>query len=207
MSRHHPFQPLPLSCSCFGLLPEISVSVLRGHVRLYQSHVAHLNRILSDLPQLQSHSLEQLLQSPDSDGEVAALAGSVFVHELYYACVGKERPMNDLSSFTKAFEEAFSSLEEWEGESVSQLRPSFGSGFLWLAVRSDGSLCSLLTENYHIPDLLVMWPVLCIDLWEHAFYPRYRRREQYLKNWISLINWRAVEQHYIYGLLRLQNIK
>ena len=42
-----------------------------------------------------------------------------------------------------------------------------------------------------------MEPLLCIDLWEHAYYLKYQNnREKYITSWFKVINWEFVSKRY-----------
>ena len=39
-----------------------------------------------------------------------------------------------------------------------------------------------------------LFPILVIDVWEHAYYLKHQhRRSDYLPNWWSVVNWAAIE--------------
>ena len=68
-----------------------------------------------------------------------------------------------------------------------------GSGYAWL-VLENGNLKILTTANQNTPDLLKQYPVLNLDVWEHAYYLKYYNlRADYIDNWFSLIDWKRVQ--------------
>ena len=77
----------------------------------------------------------------------------------------------------------------------------FGSGYLWL-VKDGGRLKLLPTKNQDTPIALGYTPLVCIDVWEHAYYLKYQnRRAEYIDNWFYLINWSMAEKIFD-GLLK-----
>ena len=68
-----------------------------------------------------------------------------------------------------------------------------GSGWVWLCVTPEGNLSVVRTCNQDTP--LPLRPLLCCDLWEHAYYPRHRtRRGEYFDSWWLLIDWPQVSK-------------
>ena len=73
----------------------------------------------------------------------------------------------------------------------------FGSGWVWLASDYDGRLYIITKPNAGTPlnDSLV--PLMCIDVWEHAYYLDYRnQRKQSVEDFWKIIDWDVVEERY-----------
>lgn len=70
----------------------------------------------------------------------------------------------------------------------------FGSGYGWL-VNNNGKLKVINLPNQDVPLSDTLYPLLPVDVWEHAYYLQYQnRRPDYVNNWFSLINWDYVNE-------------
>lgn len=71
----------------------------------------------------------------------------------------------------------------------------FGSGWAWLAADGQGGLLVVKTPNQDT--VLPLCPLLCCDVWEHAYYLQYQnRRADYFEAWWRLADWTGVSQVY-----------
>nr|WP_294467557.1 Fe-Mn family superoxide dismutase [uncultured Sellimonas sp.] len=69
----------------------------------------------------------------------------------------------------------------------------FGFGYAWLTASPDGALRIIALPNQDNPLTLGLYPVLPLDVWEHAYYLKYHNlRSSYIDNWFHIINWEAV---------------
>jgi Fe-Mn family superoxide dismutase len=75
----------------------------------------------------------------------------------------------------------------------------FGSGWAWL-VRQGGKLDIYSTANQDSPVMEGKFPVMGIDVWEHAYYLKYQnRRADYIAAWWNVVNWAEVEKRFVSG--------
>ena len=76
----------------------------------------------------------------------------------------------------------------------------FGSGWVWLCVKNEKLILGS-TANQDNPIMpnseIVGYPILCLDVWEHAYYLKYQnRRIEYINAFWQIVNWRKVSELY-----------
>ena len=96
-----------------------------------------------------------------------------------------------------AIEEAFGSFDEFKAAFTQAATTRFGSGWAWLVVNENGKLEVLSTANQDTPISQGKAPILALDVWEHAYYLKYRNvRPDYIKAFFDVINWEKVAELY-----------
>ena len=56
------------------------------------------------------------------------------------------------------------------------------------------------TPNQDTPLAEGLFPVIGVDVWEHAYYLKYQnRRAEYLTNWWNVVNWEEAERRFVAG--------
>ncbi|CAF1244997.1 unnamed protein product [Rotaria sp. Silwood1] len=133
--------------------------------------------------------------------------GGYINHKIFFSIlktptsiVNENKPIGPL---LQAIEKSFNSFDKFK-ELFSQISNEFfGSGWIWLYIDAK---TKRLVLNYTInQDNPIMYDknhviLLCIDLWEHAYYPVYEnRRSEYIENFWRIINWPFINQLYIEG--------
>ncbi len=200
MSYPHELRPLPYAYD--ALCPEISDTTLHfHHDKHLQAYVDNLNKALQNCGDCQQKSIEDLLKHLDQLPEPVRTAvrnngGGVYNHYLYFDCMGgqDQRPTGALAT---AMERAFPSYDEWKRLTKEAAMGQFGSGYAWLVSDASGTLSVTKTPNQDSPISQGLWPLLCIDVWEHAYYLDYQnRRADYVDAWFRLINWDFVSSRY-----------
>lgn len=200
----YPYVLPPLPYGYEALEPIISAETLHyHHDKHLQTYVDNLNKALEFLPEQQAKTLTQLLRSiyevpAQQRTAVINNAGGVYSHLLYFDLMapgGPEKPMGPLAY---AIDEAFGSLDGFKQALTKAALEQFGSGYAWLVCDDDGKLSIVKTPNQDSPFSCGKWPILNLDVWEHAYYLDYRnRRAEYVERWFSLINWNAAENRYV----------
>ena len=92
----------------------------------------------------------------------------------------------------------FGSFENFKDEFSKAAATRFGSGWAWVCAHNDGKLeiCSTANQdNPLMPNGCGGIPILCIDVWEHAYYLNYQnRRPDYINAFFNVINWDRSKQ-------------
>ena len=170
------------------------------HDKHHATYVANANAALEKHPEI-GEDLEALLSdvnSIPSDIRQAVInnGGGALNHALFWELLSpeKQEPTADVLA---AIEEAFGSFEDFKTAFTQAATTRFGSGWAWLVVNKDGKLEVTSTANQDTPLSEGKKPILALDVWEHAYYLKYRNvRPNYIKAFFDIINWAKVAELY-----------
>lgn len=203
MDMTYPYQLPPLPYAYEALSSAIGAETLHfHHDKHLQTYVDNLNKALEDCADCRSKPLDALLKGLDALPEAKRTAvrnngGGVYNHLLYFDGMspsGGGKPSGGLSC---AMDGAFGSFESWKQEMKAAALGQFGSGYAWLVSDTSGKLSVVKTANQDCPLSQGLWPVLCVDVWEHAYYLDYQnRRADYVDKWFDLVNWPFAQERY-----------
>jgi Fe-Mn family superoxide dismutase len=98
----------------------------------------------------------------------------------------------------KALADTWGSLSQMQGEFNIAAASHFGSGWAWLYLDAKtNKLAIMSTSNQDNPWMESNYPILGLDLWEHAYYLKYQnRRPAYIEAWWNVVNWQKVSSLY-----------
>jgi len=170
------------------------------HDKHHATYVANVNAALEKHPEI-GEALEALLADVDNipaDIRQAVInnGGGHLNHALFWELLSPEK-QEPTAQVLAAIEEAFGSFDEFKAAFTQAATTRFGSGWAWLVVNENGKLEVLSTANQDTPISQGKAPILALDVWEHAYYLKYRNvRPDYIKAFFDVINWEKVAELY-----------
>jgi len=191
-----------------ALEPSIDARTMEiHHDKHHAAYVANLNNALKDQPALESKSVEELISDLSAVPESIRTAvrnngGGHWNHTFFWKIMGPNAGGKPSGPLAAAIDAAFGSFEAFQEKLQAAGVGRFGSGWAWLSVKADKSLCICSTPNQDNPLMKGVvdctgTPILGVDVWEHAYYLNYQnRRPDYLKAWWNTVNWPVVESLY-----------
>jgi len=171
------------------------------HTKHHQGYVDKLNAALEKHPELFDEPLEDLLRNigrvpEDIRQAVINHGGGHWNHSFFWLVMAKSAGDEPSGLLAETINATFGGFEKFKEEFTNAGLNRFGSGWAWL-VFDKGKLEIYSTSNQDSPLMENKVPVLGVDVWEHSYYLRYfNRRDEYLKNWWKVVNWRQVEANY-----------
>ena len=188
-----PFEAEKPAYSPGGLSPQISEFTMTFHYEgIFLSYIDKLNALAEQYPRIKNVPLERLTGSGIED--VRYYAGAVYNHHLYFSRLTPEK--KDIpENLAKRIAGSFGSFDGF-ARRFTEISVSFrGSGYTWLCEDMSGRLRIGVTNNQNTPEPDKMTPLLCCDLWEHAYYlDRQNRRGEYIKAWLGSADWEKAEE-------------
>ena len=176
------------------------------HGKHHNAYVTNLNKALESAPELAGKSIEELLANGLAavpEGIRTAVrnnGGGHYNHSMFWQIMtapgGATAPGGELAA---AINQAFGSFDGFKEKLGAAAATRFGSGWAWLTL-SGGKLEVSSTANQDSPVSEGKFPVLGLDVWEHAYYLKYQnRRPDYVGAWWGVVNWAEVEKRFATG--------
>lgn len=171
------------------------------HGKHHQAYVDNLNKALAGTGS-ENISLEELMKSISKfPMAVRNNGGGHYNHTLYWSIMSPNGGGAPSGELAKAMGAAFGSFDEFKKKFAEAGTTRFGSGWAWLCVKADGSLCVCSSPNQDNPLMDISecpgTPILGMDVWEHAYYLKYQnRRPDYIGAFWNVVNWTAVAERY-----------
>ncbi|MBN1058661.1 superoxide dismutase [Clostridium botulinum] len=199
------FNKIELPYNYDALEPYIDKETVDIHYNKHlQTYVNNLNNILKGHEEfVNGKSLGKILSDVNSIPEeirqgVINQGGGVFNHNLYFSILSPTPKKAPEGKLLDEINNSFGNLEDLKDKISNTAIGQFGSGYGFLVKDENGklSVTSVLNQNNPLSNNLI--PILCIDVWEHAYYLKYKNlRADYVKNIWNIIDWAKVEDLYM----------
>jgi Fe-Mn family superoxide dismutase len=197
-----PHKPLPYPSD--ALEPHIDKTTMEiHHGRHYKTYVDNYNKAVAEkAPQLEGKPLHEVLANnlaivPEEIKTVVRNnGGGAHNHALFWEIMGPRAGGNPTGNLARAIDSTFGGFQQFKEKFAAAATTRFGSGWAWLVKRGD-KVEVISTANQDSPLMEGAFPVIGLDVWEHAYYLKYQnKRPDYINAWWNVVNWQAAEERF-----------
>ena len=194
------FNKIELKYDFKDLEPNIDEETMYTHYnKHYNAYTENLNNALEHLPEFKDMDIISILKNIKEDNNyymaIRNNGGGYLNHSMYFDMLTpKSTPLPN--KLEENINENFTNFDNFKSEIISKGLSHFGSGWVWVILEND-KLKIITTNNQDNPYMFGQTPIMGIDLWEHAYYLKYKNlRKDYLENIFNIIDWNIVENYY-----------
>ena len=186
-----------------ALEPHIDARTMEiHHSKHHAAYTSKLNAAIEGNSELEGLPVDELLADlgalPEEIRTAVRNNGGGYANHTFFWTVmsprGGSEPGGELA---EAINSTFGSFDQFKEIFSAAAAGQFGSGWAWLVVDGTGVLKVYSTANQDSPLSEGDEPILCLDVWEHAYYLNYQnRRPDYIEAWWNVVDWDQVASYY-----------
>jgi superoxide dismutase, Fe-Mn family len=199
-----PFSLPALPYAADALEPHIDKMTMEiHHGKHHNAYVTNLNKALESAPNLANKTVEELLANncaivPDNIKTAVRNNGGGHVnHSMFWTIMSPKGGGQPSGVLADAIKSAFGGFDQFKEKFNAAATTRFGSGWAWLIKDGSGKLDIYSTANQDSPIMEGKFPVMGLDVWEHAYYLKYQnRRPDYITAWWSVVNWEEIAKRF-----------
>jgi Fe-Mn family superoxide dismutase len=172
------------------------------HGKHHGAYVTNLNKALESAPDLAGKTIEELLANncaivPENIRTAVRNNGGGHInHSMFWRIMSPGGGGAPVGNLADAITGAFGGFDTFKEKFNAAGATRFGSGWAWL-VKSAGKIEIVSTPNQDSPVMEGKFPVMGLDVWEHAYYLKYQnRRPDYMNAWWNVVNWQEIEERF-----------
>lgn len=184
----HQLPALPYAID--ALAPHISQETLEfHHGKHHNAYVVNLNNLIKGSA-FENLSLEEIVKTAPAGG-IYNNAAQVWNHTFFWNCLKPQGGGEPNGALADAINAKWGSVAAFKQAFQTAAVGNFGSGWTWLVKKADGSLDIVNMGAAGTPLTTGDTALLCVDVWEHAYYIDYRNlRPKFVETFLnSLVNW------------------
>ncbi|MBF8807740.1 MAG: superoxide dismutase [Enterococcus lacertideformus] len=171
------------------------------HDKHHNTYVTNLNAAIEKYPELGEKTVEELISDMDAiptDIKTAVRnnGGGHANHSFFWKIMGPNAGGEPTGEIKEAIDKTFGDFTKFKEEFKKAAVGRFGSGWAWLVIEN-GKLAITSTANQDSPLMEGKTPILGLDVWEHAYYLKYKNvRPEYIEAFWNVINWDEVNNQF-----------
>ncbi|WP_374682035.1 Fe-Mn family superoxide dismutase [Accumulibacter sp.] len=191
----HQLPQLPFAID--ALAPHMSQETLEyHHGKHHQAYVTNLNNLIKG-SEYEALDLEAIVKKAPAGG-IYNNAAQVWNHTFFWNCLKPAGGGAPGGALAAAIDAKWGSFAEFAKAFQASAVGNFGSGWTWLVKKADGSVDIVNMGAAGTPLTTGDTALLCIDVWEHAYYVDYRNlRPKFVETFLAqLANWTFAEKNF-----------
>jgi superoxide dismutase, Fe-Mn family len=172
-----------------ALAPHLSAETLEYHYgKHHNAYVTNLNNLIKGT-EFENASLEDIVKK--SSGGIYNNSAQIWNHTFFWNCMKPSGGAAPTGALADAIKAKWGSYDDFKSAFQASAVGNFGSGWTWLVKKADGSVDIVNMGAAGTPLTTGDTALLCIDVWEHAYYIDYRNaRPKFVETFLtSLVNW------------------
>ena len=179
-------------------LDTLSSKNLNHHFKLYEDYVSKLNKVNIQIDALDKKNTENLSKFKDLKDYEQYLLNAVMLHELFFENLTHTSNSiihQDSKSYVQ-LSANWDDFDDWQRDALFCIQSSKSSGWFVCGYSfSNQRYMNLVIDDHNINHLLMFYPVLVIDCFEHSYYLDYgTEKKNYAHNMLLSVKWDAVEK-------------
>jgi Fe-Mn family superoxide dismutase len=200
-----PFTLPPLPFPSDALEPHIDKQTMEiHHGKHHQAYVNNLNAAIQKQPELDGKKLHEILANnlaivkEEIKTAVRNNGGGHHNHSLFWEILNPagKQGTTPIGNLAKAIDSSLGGFDKFKEQFKAAAVGRFGSGWAWLVKRGQ-KIEVISTANQDSPIMEGAFPIIGLDVWEHAYYLKYQnRRPDYADAWWNVLNWKVAEDRF-----------
>ena len=200
-----PAQLPPLPFAPDALEPHIDRQTMEiHHGKHHQAYVNNYNAAIQKQPELDGKPLHEVLANnlaivkDEIKTAVRNNGGGIHNHNLFWEILNPAGKQGDkpIGKLAQAIDQKFGGFDKFKEAFTTAATTRFGSGWAWLVKRGQ-NVEVISTANQDSPLMEGAFPIIGLDVWEHAYYLKYQnRRPDYIGAWWNVVNWKIAEDRF-----------
>lgn len=197
-----PFVLPPLTFALDALEPHIDAKTMEiHHSKHHQAYITAANKALENRSDLRALEVPELLARLDRAPEEIRTTlrnnvGGHANHTFFWTILSPKGGGEAKGALGSAIEKQFGSFDAFKTQFADAAAKRFGSGWAWLVLRGE-KLSVESTANQDSPLMDGAFPIVGLDVWEHAYYLKYQnRRAEYVSAFWNVVDWDRANAYY-----------
>ncbi|OGI61062.1 hypothetical protein A2814_02285 [Candidatus Nomurabacteria bacterium RIFCSPHIGHO2_01_FULL_38_19] len=180
-------------------LKGISAKTVEDHLKLYAGYVTNTNLILQKIEELSKDPTKNAYELAEVQRRFGFEYDGVRNHEIYFETLSNgAKDISKAGELYKMIESIWGSFDTWFVR-FKTIAMSRGVGWAILYFdKKENFLMNAYVGDHELGQLSGCAPILCLDMWEHAYIADYAPggKKDYVDDFFVNLNWEVVEKKF-----------